>query len=125
MPPSSAPEIREFLLGLPDVTGRPEFGNEAYYVGGTHFAGITDRAVTMPLPAAALTDALTRGLARPLLSVGALARNRWVEVALDGTPPAEIERLLLLAHNAARHAHRRTRPRHPSRARHRSGDGGR
>jgi TfoX/Sxy family transcriptional regulator of competence genes len=111
--------LHDHLEALPRVTCRPEFGSQVFYVGGTQFAALTDRSALLRLAAADLTTALRRGLVRPFVSAGAMGRNGWVEVALDPARAAEIEALLTASHAAASHAHRRTRPRHPARARRR------
>lgn len=111
--------LRRHLEGLPEVQGRPEFGDQVFYVGGTQFAALTDRVALMHLPAAALTAVLRRGVARPFVSAGAMGRNGWVEMDLDAVPPEELELLLATSHAAAARAHRRRRPRHPGRARRR------
>jgi hypothetical protein len=111
--------LRAHLETLRQVHCRPEFGNQVFYMGAVQFAALTDRAVLVHLPAAELTAVLRRGYARPFVSARAMGRNGWVEIALSGAPPEELERLLTLSHAAARRAPRRARPR-PSRARRRS-----
>jgi hypothetical protein len=101
------------------VECRPEFGNRVFYVRATQFAALTDRAVLMHLAAADLTDVLRRRIAKPFVSAGAMGRNGWVENRFEATVPDDPERLLSASHAAARHSNRRTRPRHPSRARRR------
>lgn len=105
------------LAALPDVTRRAEFGNQTFLVGGTRFAALTGRAVVMHLPPAELIDALRRGIARPFVSAGAMGKNGWVELAVEGIEEPLLERYLLAAHSAAHQAHRRTAPRRPAGAR--------
>ena len=114
---SPAERLRSLLLPLPDTTEQVEFGNEAWFVDGLMFAALAGSRVTMHLPAAELTAALKSGRARPVVSMGAVGRNGWVELRLDQVTDDELGRLLQVAHDAARHAHHRSRGRRPPRAR--------
>ena len=115
---AAVPErLHDHLDRLPGVECRPEFGNRVFYVRATQFAALTDAAVLMHLAATDLTDVLRRRIAKPFVSAGAMGRNGWVEIAFDATDPEDLERLLTASHAAARHSNRRSRARHPSRAR--------
>ncbi|MGE0442346.1 MAG: hypothetical protein AB7L66_04135 [Gemmatimonadales bacterium] len=105
------------LDSLPSVVKRPEFGGQAYLVGGTRFAAVSDRSLVMHLPPADLIRALRRGAARPFVSVGAMGRNGWVEILLPRADEALLEALIAASHSAAQHAHRRSLPRRPAAAR--------
>lgn len=119
--PETIQQLSEHLGSLAGTHCRPEFGNQVFYVGGSQFAALTDTAVLMHLPMAELTGVLRRGVARPFVSAAAMGRNGWVEIPFGQISLEELERLLTTSHAAARHAHRRSRPRHPSRARRRGG----
>jgi len=123
--PETVQRLSQHLGSLAGTQCRPEFGNQVFYVGGSQFAALTDGAVLMHLPMAELTTILRQGVARPFVSAAVMGRNGWVEIPLGQTPVEELERLLTTSHAAARHAHRRSRPRHPSRARRRGGPGAR
>ena len=105
------------LSELPQVTCRPEFGTRTYFVGGARFAALTGNVLVTHLPPAELIAALKARIARPFVSVGAMGRNGWVELRLDGVDPDLLDRYLVAAHAAAVHAHRRTLPKRPAAAR--------
>ena len=111
-------KLTDYLATLPGVTRKTEFGGDAFFVGGTRFAGVTDKGLVIHLPPAELIDALRRGIAKPLVSVGAMGKSGWVVLRTDGIEWEMIERLVTAAHGAAHHSHRRTAPRRPSAARH-------
>ena len=110
--------VTAHLAALPGVTRRTEFGNDAFFVGGSRFAGVTDKGIVMHLPPAELTEVLRLGIAKPFVSVGAMGKNGWVELRIEGVAPELIERLIGAAHGSASHSHRRTPQRRPSAARH-------
>ncbi len=112
-----AEQLKSIVLSLPDVTEHLEFGSEAWFVDGIMFAALAGTRVTMHLPAAEVTAAFRQGSARPVVSMGAIGRNGWVEFRLDVLPDGELARLLAVAHAAARHARRRGRTARPGRAR--------
>jgi hypothetical protein len=118
---SGLTEVREGLgnrlSALANVVSRHEFGNEAFYLGETKFAALTDRALVLHLPAKEITEALKTRQARPFVSVGALNRHGWVEIALTGAAPLQVDIWIGAAYRAAQHSHRRSRGRKPAPAR--------
>lgn len=112
-----ADRLRNLALSLPGTSTHVEFGSEAWFVDGIMFAALAGSRLTMHLPPAELTKAMRRGVARPLVSMGAIDRNGWVEVRLDLLANEELDRLLHVAHDAARNARRRGRAAKPPRAR--------
>ena len=114
-------EVREGLgnrlSALPNVVSRHEFGNEAFYVGDTKFAALTDRALVLHLPAKETIEALKTRQARPFVSVGALNRHGWIEIGLGGTTPLQVDAWIEAAYRAAQHSHRRSRAKKPTPAR--------
>jgi hypothetical protein len=102
---------------LQGATSRREFGGEAYYLGETKFAAITDRALVMHLPPRELTEAFRTGHGRPFVSVGALNRHGWIEIPLVTLSPQMADGWIEAAYRAAKHTRRRTRAKKPSRAR--------
>lgn len=111
------PWVESRLAELPQVTARSEFGNRTFFVGGARFAALTGAVLVTHLPPADLIAALKLRIARPFVSVGAMGRNGWVELRLEGVEPEVLDRFLLAAHAAAVQAHRRTLPKRPAAAR--------
>jgi len=119
MTESTVAVAARILARLPGVSTRAEFGDATFLVSGVRFAALTGERVLMRLPPTELVEALRTGLAKPFVSVGAMSRNGWVELRRSGVDPVRLEELLVAAHAAARHSHRRTASRRPPRARHR------
>jgi hypothetical protein len=118
---SGLDEVREGLgnrlSALANVVSRHEFGNEAFYLGETKFAALTDRALVLHLPAREITEALKTRQARPFVSVGALNRHGWIEIPLSGGTPLQADLWIGAAYRAAQHSHRRSRAKKPAPAR--------
>lgn len=99
--------VRNVLGRMERVSSRPEFGGEAFFVGGVRFAGVGARGLVLHLAPSESIDAMKRGLARPFLSVGAMQKNGWVEFATQAIAPEVIEPFLAAAHAGALQADRR------------------
>lgn len=102
------------LAALPGVVVKREFGDQGYFLGPTRFAAVTPRGLVMHLPSALVIEALTLGIAKPFVSMGAMGRNGWVEFTSQALAPEVIERFVVAAHEAAGHAHRRSQPKRPA-----------
>ncbi len=120
----SLEQLRAFLQALPNVVGRPLFGNEAFFLGAARFAELSDRLVLVRLPPTALTEALRGRYARPIVSAGATSRNGWVEIPVDAVPSVTLEQHLRQAYEAAKHSHRPAHRRSHARRVRRSPSGG-
>jgi hypothetical protein len=107
-------QLRGRLLEMPGVVARRMFGAEAYFVGPAMFAFFTTKSMVLRLPHSAFAEAVSSGMARPFLSLGAAQLNGWAEFLLEGRTEAVLEPALLAAHmsgtHAARSAARRKRP---------------
>jgi TfoX/Sxy family transcriptional regulator of competence genes len=106
--------LRDRLVAMSGVVARRMFGAEAYFVGPSMFAFFTTKSIVLRLPHSAYADAVTSGMARPFLSLGAAQLNGWAELALEGRTAEMLEPVLVAAHmsgtHAARGASRRKRP---------------
>lgn len=116
--PASSTQAAAFLRRLSGVITKTEFGNEAFFVAANRFAAVTAQAVLLRLAPADLTEALQVPGVRPFVSVGAMGRHSWIEIRPSVLEPATLERLMMAAHAAALHGHRRSAVKKPSRARH-------
>ena len=118
---SGLTEVREGLgnrlSALANVVSRHDFGNEAFYLGEAKFAALTDRPLVLHLPAKEINEALKTRQPLPFLSVGALNRHGWVEIALSTAAPLRVDLWIDAAYRAAQHSHRRSRGRKPAPAR--------
>lgn len=111
-------ELRTRLMALQGVSPKRMFGADAYFVGSAMFAFFSPGTVVLRLPRTALAEAVSAGLARPFLSMGASHLNGWAEVPLEGRDPESLEPLLRSAHSSGTHAARSAaRRKRPTRAR--------
>jgi hypothetical protein len=107
-------QLRGRLCEMPGAVARRMFGADAYFVGPAMFAFFTTKSLVLRLPHSAFAEAVSSGMARPFLSLGAAQLNGWAEFPLEGRTEAMLEPALLAAHmsgtHAARSAARRKRP---------------
>lgn len=116
--PDLQSQLRGRLLEMPGAVARRMFGAEAYFVGPAMFAFFTTRSMVLRLPHSAFAEAVSSGMARPFLSLGAAQLNGWAEFPLEGRTEEALTPALLAAHMSGTHAARSAaRRKHPSRAR--------
>jgi hypothetical protein len=102
---------------LTDVTVRREFGGDAFFVGETKFAAITDRALVLHLPPRDVTQVFRTGQGRPFVSVGALSRHGWIEIPFATLTPQLADPWIEAAYRAAHTGRKRGSSRRPAAAR--------